>query len=615
MKSVQVAVDNFNVAAAAGFGFVVITDKRRYCFFAPTESNQRRWVDLLTKSLTQNKFTMEGFHQKCLQHFGRHYEIISSARGSIYEPEDVTGEKQNWKKVNKGTVILILLKNTISGSVEIRTIDKITIIEVARHKTITKEFKFVQRLGQFYTFGYPSDKRYLGFRFRKQQEIRPFVTSIHTLVQQLSSGTVQTTKEQEPIVRFLREQNLEQYAPIFLREEVDMSILPSLQAKDLERMGITAVGAKLKILNALKSCFAPNKSVGDNPENVDENRSHSFLSESSWLSPSVGRRRSRANGFLAISSANKIRESQSSLNLPKKSDPGYTDVSNLLTSTTVNTSPPEKKSLCREISFEELKLDSNPIGQGAFGVVYSGFWRGAKVAVKKLVVLDENVQKDFRREAELLHRLSNHPNIVGFVGVCSTPPDLCIITNFCIRGSLFDILVKKGQALPWKQITDFAIGIAAGVVHLHKENCIHRDLALRNILVDENWNVKITDFGLSRIKTHTIQTTTNNLGSVAWMAPEAILHKCYSEKSDVFSYGIVMWELVAQETPYVTEGLGNVQIAMGVTNNNLRPTIPPGQTCPVFFKELMEKCWAQNTADRPPMATVYSLLQRYKKLL
>ncbi|KAL6072665.1 Serine/threonine-protein kinase STY17 [Balamuthia mandrillaris] len=263
-----------------------------------------------------------------------------------------------------------------------------------------------------------------------------------------------------------------------------------------------------------------------------------------------------------------------------------------------------------EISYDELELDSTPLGNGAFGVVYKGLWRGTTVAVKKLMVmLNEEEVYNFKREASLMEKFSNHPNIVKFCGISTEFPHYCIITEYSERGCARDALMKHPD-VPWKTIVRMALDAAAGVLHLHCESIVHRDLALRNLLVSKDWKVRVADFGLARmIPKETYAKTRGNIGAVRWLAPEVILKHIYSEKSDVYSFGIVMWELVTRgEEPF--DNIDNVlEVAIGIMNNALRPEIP--KDCPPEWEKLMCACWDQDPEKRPDFAEIHKQLKTY----
>lgn len=258
-----------------------------------------------------------------------------------------------------------------------------------------------------------------------------------------------------------------------------------------------------------------------------------------------------------------------------------------------------------EVDFEEISL-IDIIGVGAFGKVYRAVWREDEVAVK--VARTENYQdsseiiEDVKKEAKLFS-IFKHRNIVGLFGVCLKPPNLCLILEYARGGTLSRVLSTHGRTIPPSVLLDWAIQIARGMYYLHNDaplSIIHRDLKSVNILLlkkveeGEFENVlKITDFGLAR----EIVTTTrmSAAGTYAWMAPEVIRTNTFSKASDVWSFGVVLWELLTGQVPY--RDVEPLAVAYGVAMNSL--TLPVPSTCPDFFSGLMKDCWQQDPHKRP----------------
>ena len=262
------------------------------------------------------------------------------------------------------------------------------------------------------------------------------------------------------------------------------------------------------------------------------------------------------------------------------------------------------------------------------------------VAVKQLVLdrIDEANLRDFYAEVALMKTL-RHPNIVGFLGACSDP--ICLVTEYCSNGNLFNILQNKakgGTPLTWRTLLGFALDEARGMqfLHAHEPVIIHRDLKSLNLLLDRQWTLKISDFGLSRFKAKDAGLMTGACGTYHWMAPEVITSNTYAESADVFSFGINLWELITREIPYSDKYAQPVQIAMAVVNRQERPTVPASiaaaiKACPanraaeaaaahgtalgaevqggVQYLRLMRRCWSQGPAQRPTMAEIVAQLE------
>ncbi|XP_019953487.1 mitogen-activated protein kinase kinase kinase 9 [Paralichthys olivaceus] len=262
-----------------------------------------------------------------------------------------------------------------------------------------------------------------------------------------------------------------------------------------------------------------------------------------------------------------------------------------------------------EIDFSELTLEEI-IGVGGFGKVYRAVWRGSEVAVKAARRdPDEDVEQTLesvRQEAKLFAML-NHPNIMALLGVCLQEPNLCLVMEYARGGPLNRALA--GKRIPPCTLVDWAVQIARGMLYLHSQAIvpiIHRDLKSSNILILErvemedlsNKTLKITDFGLAREWHRT--TKMSAAGTYAWMAPEVIRSSTFSKGSDVWSYGVLLWELLTGEVPF--RGIDGLAVAYGVAMNKLALPIP--STCPEPFARLMEDCWSSDPHCRPQFPSV-----------
>merc|ERR1719412_2076593 len=242
-----------------------------------------------------------------------------------------------------------------------------------------------------------------------------------------------------------------------------------------------------------------------------------------------------------------------------------------------------------EIAFEEIQ-DLRWLGSGAQGAVFAGTLGSEQVAVKKV---KEEIETDIRHLRKL-----NHPNIVQFKGVCTLPPVYCIIMEFCPFGPLFNLL-RDGKAVPPKKLVEWTKQIASGVKYLHDHKIIHRDLKSPNVLIGKNEILKISDFGTSR--TWGEQSTCMSFaGTVAWMAPEVIRNEPCNEKVDIWSFGVLLWELLTCEIPY--QNVDSSAIIWGVGSNKLNLPIP--STCPEGYKRLIKQCWANKPRNRPSFKNI-----------
>ncbi|MCI4390234.1 hypothetical protein PGIGA_G00120250 [Pangasianodon gigas] len=266
--------------------------------------------------------------------------------------------------------------------------------------------------------------------------------------------------------------------------------------------------------------------------------------------------------------------------------------------------PREKRDSCYywEIDASEVVLHSR-IGSGSFGTVYKGKWHG-DVAVKILKVKDPTPEQfqAFRNEVAVL-RKTRHVNILLFMGYM-TKDNLAIVTQWCDGSSLYKHLHVQDTKLQLFQLIDIARQTAQGMDYLHAKNIIHRDMKSNNIFLHEGLTVKIGDFGLATVKTrwsgsHQVEQPS---GSILWMAPEVIRMQDsnpYSFQSDVYSYGIVLYELMTGELPYSMVA-NRDQIIFMVGRGYLSPDLSKlYKSCPKAMKRLVADCIKKSKDDRP----------------
>ncbi|GIL93113.1 hypothetical protein Vretifemale_20566 [Volvox reticuliferus] len=246
-----------------------------------------------------------------------------------------------------------------------------------------------------------------------------------------------------------------------------------------------------------------------------------------------------------------------------------------------------------EIDIALLHIEAK-IASGAFSNLYKGTYCGQEVAVKILkdVHDDSSQYQEFLQEVSIMRKV-RHKNVVQFYGACTRKPNLCIVFEYMSGGSVYDYIRREGL-LKLSAIMKLARDVARGMDYLHQRKIIHRDLKAANLLMDENAIVKIADFGVARV-IESSGCMTAETGTYRWMAPEVIEHKPYDEKADVFSFGIVLWELFTCKVPY--SEMTPLQAAVGVVQKGLRPVIP--LNCPLPVAEIMEACWTGNPEKRP----------------
>ncbi|GBG74265.1 hypothetical protein CBR_g18676 [Chara braunii] len=244
-----------------------------------------------------------------------------------------------------------------------------------------------------------------------------------------------------------------------------------------------------------------------------------------------------------------------------------------------------------EIPYDSLDIREQ-VGGGGFSVVYRALWMGTPVVVKKWFdpSMGEEAMQDFRAEMMTLSEL-RHPHIVLLLGACTRPPDLCLVLEY-VPHTLHYILHKSNIVLDRKRIISLAIDLTKAMLYLHAQRppLIHRDLKPANLLVDRQWRVKLCDFGLA--STHPIK---KGAGTPAYMARELLAGKPYNERVDVYSFGIVLWEMMAREVPF--DGLDYADICKKVVEEKKRPPIP--LSCSRAIANLIRDCWHDDPAERP----------------
>ncbi|XP_065858179.1 uncharacterized protein [Euphorbia lathyris] len=259
-----------------------------------------------------------------------------------------------------------------------------------------------------------------------------------------------------------------------------------------------------------------------------------------------------------------------------------------------------------EIQWDDLQLGEE-IGQGSYAVVHRGIWNGSDVAVKLYFGNEykEETLKDYKKELDIMKRL-RHPNVLLFMGAVYSPERLAIVTEFMPRGSLFKTLHKNNQALDIRRRLKMALDVARGMNYLHHRNppIVHRDLKSSNLLVDRNWTVKVGDFGLSRWKNATFLSTKSGRGTPQWMAPEVLRNEPSNEKSDVFSFGVILWELMTVSVPWTN--LNSLQVVGVVGFMNRRLELP--EALDPKIASVIRDCWQSDPGQRPSFEDIIHIM-------
>ncbi|KAK4277346.1 hypothetical protein QN277_015359 [Acacia crassicarpa] len=266
-----------------------------------------------------------------------------------------------------------------------------------------------------------------------------------------------------------------------------------------------------------------------------------------------------------------------------------------------------------EIQWEDLDIGER-IGIGSYGEVYHADLKGTEVAVKKFLNQDfsGDVLAQFRSEVEIMLRL-RHPNVVLFMGAITRPPHFSILTEFLPRGSLYRLLHRPNFELDEKRRLRMALDVAKGMNYLHTSHppIVHRDLKSPNLLVDKHWVVKVCDFGLSRMKHHTFLSSKSSAGTPEWMAPEVLRNEPANEKCDVYSFGVILWELATARIPW--KGLNPMQVVGAVGFQNRRLEIP--EDIDPVVAQIIRDCWQMEPHMRPSFSQLMSRLRHLQHLI
>lgn len=253
-----------------------------------------------------------------------------------------------------------------------------------------------------------------------------------------------------------------------------------------------------------------------------------------------------------------------------------------------------------KLDFDEIHLDER-IGKGNFGEVYKGTYCGLDVAVKKLYFVDDDfMQKYIEREMDTLTGI-HHPNIVQLMGLCIETNDMFIVTEYVSGGDLRSKLKDKSVEMDWNLITRLALDIALAMNYLHAKGLMHRDLKSHNLLVGENWKIKVCDFGLARKEEGGDFMTI--VGTNEWMAPEVAMGEKYGKSADVFSYGMVLAELLSRDKPPERKLIKGYAFEKDDFEQLIPADTPPD------LWDLLCDCAAFEPDERPTFAEIVSRLK------
>lgn len=287
-----------------------------------------------------------------------------------------------------------------------------------------------------------------------------------------------------------------------------------------------------------------------------------------------------------------------------------------------------------EIQIKDIRL-TRLLGEGGYGTVWFGKWcgngGGQVAAIKTLTaskplpgtqghsaeapqvdMLSPGALEEFESQMELLHTAS-HTNVARIFGACIDPNQtLCIVEEFAEHGNLFDVLHNSSINLEWWLRWKMAKQLVMGLNFLHSFGITHCHLSSFNVLVADRWDIKICDIGLNQVRQETCQFLMMNpskssppsigAASVRWRAPETMCRNPqWNEQTDIYSMGIVMWEIVTRNIPF-HDVSDNYLIPIIVRMDHERPLIP--SDCPALLANIIQQCWSANPEERPSCETI-----------
>ena len=246
---------------------------------------------------------------------------------------------------------------------------------------------------------------------------------------------------------------------------------------------------------------------------------------------------------------------------------------------------------------------------GTVSEVWKGTWNKDTVVAVKMLKPGAKSAYGFLKEVELLKQL-NHPRVIQLCAVCKEDWPVYIITEFMEHGSLFEYLRGDGRSLKLPQLIDMGAQVAAGMGYLEEKNCIHQDLGAKNILVGGNLTCKVAELSSARVISKEVyKVPAGTKFSIKWTAIEAVLHNFFTTKCDVWSFGILLYEIITYgSSPY--PGMTDAEVIEALQTGY---RMPCPDDCPEQLYDIMKECWRDEAASRPTFNTVQGRMELLMK--
>ena len=247
------------------------------------------------------------------------------------------------------------------------------------------------------------------------------------------------------------------------------------------------------------------------------------------------------------------------------------------------------------------------LGAGQFGEVWEGLWNNTTSVAVKTLKPGTRSASEFLQEAGVMKRL-RHAQLIYLHRVCTREEPIMLVMELMKHGSMLEYLRGEGRSLTLSQLINMASQVASGMAYLEEQNYIHRDLAPRNILIAENLICKVADFGLARVIDEDPYEAHEGVKlPIKWAAPEAALYNRFTIKSDVWSFGIFLWEIINYgRFPY--PGMTNAEVLEKVQTGYRMPRPP---NCPKKLHDIMINCWHEEPDSRPTFESLQVQLEDF----